>query len=39
MTVDELTGRMTNAEFVKWMIYYGRRRQEAELAALDARTR
>jgi hypothetical protein len=39
MTVDDLTARMSNAEFVGWMIYYGRRRQEAELAQLSARGR
>ena len=32
MTVAEMTRRMSNAEFVEWMIYFGRRRQEAELA-------
>jgi len=37
MTVDELSGRMSNAEFVSWMIYYGRRGQEAELARARGR--
>lgn len=32
MTVAELTMRMSNQEYVEWMIYFGRRGQEAELA-------
>lgn len=37
MTVDDLTRRMSNWEFVQWMTYYGRRRQDAELAEMSAR--
>jgi hypothetical protein len=33
MTVADLLARMSNKEFVEWMIYYGRRMQEAQLAA------
>lgn len=33
MTVGELFTRMSNAEYVAWMTYYGRRSQEAQLAA------
>jgi hypothetical protein len=33
MTVDDLHERMSNQEFIGWMIYYGRRRQEAQLSA------
>jgi hypothetical protein len=33
MTVGDLTARMTNMEFVGWMIYYGRQAQRAQLAA------
>lgn len=32
MTAGELSERMSNREFLQWTIYYGRRRQEAELA-------
>jgi len=32
MTVADLLTRMSNKEFVEWMIYYGRRAQEAQLA-------
>lgn len=32
MTVAEMLTRMTNGEFIEWTIYFGRRRQEAELA-------
>lgn len=32
MTVADLTTRMSNAEYLSWMIYYGRRSQEAQLA-------
>lgn len=33
MTVADLLTRMSNKEFVEWAIYYGRRMQEAQLAA------
>jgi len=33
MTVYDLTERMSNQEFIEWMIYFGRRRQESQLAA------
>ena len=33
MTVADLLTRMSNKEFVEWTIYYGRRMQEAQLAA------
>ena len=32
MTVAELTERMSNREFLQWMIFYGRRAQEQQLA-------
>lgn len=32
MTVGEMLDRMTNGEFMEWMVYYGRRKQEQELA-------
>lgn len=31
MTVDELRRRMSNAEFVRWNIYYAREAQQLEL--------
>ena len=34
MTVGDLTRRMSNWEFVQWMTFYGRRRQDAELAEI-----
>jgi hypothetical protein len=33
MTVGDLLSRMSNQEFIAWTIYYGRRKQEAQLAA------
>ena len=33
MTVDEMSERMTNLEFRKWVIFFGRRKQQKELAA------
>lgn len=39
MTVAEMEERMSNAEFVRWSIYYGRRAQERELAEKTARRR
>lgn len=32
MTVSEMLTRMPNTEFIGWLVYYGRRAQEAELA-------
>ena len=32
MTVGELLSRVSNQEFIAWTIYYGRRKQEAQLA-------
>jgi hypothetical protein len=37
MTVADLLTRMSNREFVEWTIYYGRRMQEAQLAAVSQR--
>jgi hypothetical protein len=33
MTVAEMEERMSNAEFVRWSIFYGRRAQQQQLAA------
>lgn len=33
MTVADLEERMTNAEFVRWTIYHGRRAQDAQIAS------
>lgn len=32
MTVDEMTSRMSNLEFRKWVIFLGRKKQQRELA-------
>lgn len=32
MTVAEMFTRMSNQEFIAWTIYYGRRKQETQLA-------
>jgi hypothetical protein len=32
MTVGDMLSRMSNQEFIAWTIYYGRRKQEAQLA-------
>jgi hypothetical protein len=37
MTVTELEQRMSNAEFVRWMVYHGRRAQDQELAMKKGR--
>lgn len=37
MTVGELRERMSNEEFVRWSIYYGRKAQAAELEAKRSR--
>lgn len=39
MTVADLRGRMSNAEFVAWSVYHGRRAQEREMADKRARRR
>jgi hypothetical protein len=31
MTVEEMRQRMSNGEFVRWMVYHGRRVQDAEI--------
>lgn len=36
MTVSEMRERMSNAEFVMWEMYYGRKWQREELASLTA---
>jgi hypothetical protein len=33
MTVAQLRGEMSNAEFVEWSVFLGRRAQREELAA------
>lgn len=33
MTVEELGGRMSHAEYVGWQVFYARKRQREELAA------
>jgi hypothetical protein len=33
MTVHELEQTMPNAEFVRWVVYHGRRAQEQEIAS------
>lgn len=33
MTVSELVNRVSNAEFVHWAMYHGRKAQRGELAA------
>lgn len=33
MTVDELRARMTNDEFMRWSVYFGRKTQRQELAS------
>jgi hypothetical protein len=33
MTVEELEARMSNDEYLRWGIYYARKRQREELAA------
>jgi hypothetical protein len=33
MTVDEMRGRMSNDEFVRWVAYYAKVAQQRELAA------
>lgn len=35
MTVARLRAEMTQAEYVRWGVYYGRQAQQAELAAGD----
>lgn len=35
MTVGRLRQEMTNDEFVRWSVYFGRKAQRAELAALQ----
>lgn len=37
MTVGEMRERMSNAEFVRWSVYYGRKAQSAELEAKRSR--
>jgi hypothetical protein len=32
MIVGEMLTRMSNQEFIAWTIYYGRRKQETQLA-------
>lgn len=36
MTVGRLRAEMSNAEFVAWYVYYGRKAQREELAAAKA---
>lgn len=37
MTVGELEDTMSNDEFVRWSIYYARKRQREQLEALKAK--
>lgn len=37
MTVAEMHQRMTNAEYVDWTIYYGRKAQRDEMAMASAK--
>jgi hypothetical protein len=37
MTVEEMRERMSNEEFVRWSVYYGRKAQREELAAKSAK--
>lgn len=39
MTVEEMEARMSNAEFVRWSIFYARKAQQQELAQKEARRR
>ncbi len=39
MTVEEMRERMSNQEFVRWSIYYGRKSQREELAMKQAKGR
>jgi hypothetical protein len=38
-TVGELRATMGNGEFVQWVIYYGRRNQDREIARHKAQQR
>ena len=37
MTVEEMRERMSNEEFVRWSVYYGRKAQREELAMKSAK--
>ncbi len=37
MTVDEMRDRMSNVEYVRWQIYYGRKAQRLELETSKAK--
>jgi len=39
MTVAEMEERMTNAEYIDWVMYYALRAQEAELEQKMAQSR
>lgn len=39
MTVDEMRERMSNLEYVRWQVFYGRKAQREELEAKRARRR
>jgi hypothetical protein len=39
MTVAALRAEMTNDEFLRWSVYYARKRQQEELEMLKARGR
>jgi hypothetical protein len=38
-TVDELRGQLSGDEFTRWAVYFGRKEQRHQLAALKAKTR
>lgn len=37
MTVSRLRDEMSNAEYVRWSVYYGRKAQREEMALAEAR--
>jgi hypothetical protein len=39
MTVDEMRERMSNEEFVRWSVYFGRKAQREELEMKRAKGR
>jgi hypothetical protein len=39
MTVEEMRERMSNEEFVRWSVYFGRKAQREELAMKQAKGR
>jgi hypothetical protein len=37
MTVGQMQAEMSNAEYVRWGVYYGRKAQRAEMEAAKAK--